>query len=158
MDIESFLLKFVKSRERLSRAIQQIKINEDLNLPINAKWTISQHLAHILWYEEQMITMLQNKDMSANREIWQKPIHERNQVVHRIQQRLTTKEILKLNESVPRKLQQLIEALETPMLSNSSWITHMPPEWKPWEVIASNTFDHFNSHLEQFKAHCAYLM
>ena len=157
MDFEIFLSKFKTSRRELSRALHLIKENEDLSLKINDKWTIIEHVSHILWYEDQMITMLQNKDMSANKEIWQKPVHERNKAVHEIQDKLTEQNILRLNETIPTTLQTLIEELDNNKLDNSNWITNMPLEWKPWMVMAGNTFEHYESHLRQFVSHCNYL-
>ena len=45
-----------------------------------------------------------------------------------------------------------METLTDEDLLDASHFAEMPSNWKPWEVIASNTYEHYDDHLAELAA------
>lgn len=52
-------------------------------------------------------------------------------------------------------MMNLLKSLDEQALNQAAAFPGMPPEWTPWEVIASNTYEHYDDHLAQAKAWAA---
>jgi len=46
---------------------------------------------------------------------------------------------------------RLLEALEEAGYQEAGMFREMPPEWAPWEVLAGNTFEHYEQHVEDLR-------
>ena len=49
--------------------------------PVLENWTVKDLIAHITWYEEQMVIVLQSRALSGS-DLWGIPTSERNQVIY----------------------------------------------------------------------------
>ena len=56
-------------------------------------------------------------------------------------------EILAQNRQAYAELWQLAQQLDENDLNDTTRFKDMPLEWRPWEVIASNTYEHYLDHI-----------
>lgn len=118
---------------------------------VSDDWTVKDLMSHILWYEEEMVTLFKTKSMNDSSSIWNNPTHERNELVREEMSNYGNEDILTMFEELPEKLWNVFETLNDEDMVNPDTIEGMPKDWKPWEIIAGNTFRHYKDHSSRLK-------
>ena len=113
-------------------------------------WSLKDIIAHITWYEREMVQVLQNKTLVGS-ELWDLPTDERNQVIFEANQNRALNDIREEAQQVYGHLVELLEGLEEEDLHDPSRFDQMPKDWQPWEVIGSNTYEHYPDHVAQVR-------
>ncbi len=118
--------------------------------PDNSGWSIKDMLAHITWYEQEMVGILQIHIFGGS-DLWKLTLQERNDAIYALYKNQPLKEVLSELHAVHQRLVSLLEGIREEDLVDPSHFPGMPVDWKPCEVIASNTYDHYAEHMEQIK-------
>ena len=113
-------------------------------------WSVKDVIAHITWYEREMIGMLEAMALVGS-ELWQLPHDERNVPIYEQNRDRPLEEVLSEAEQVNDQLYEAIASLSEDELSNPSHFRDMPSEWYPWDVIASNTYNHYHQHIPDIR-------
>ncbi len=108
-------------------------------------WSGKDILAHVMWYEREMIGMLRSRALIGS-DLWALPVDERNAGVHEEIEDLTLQEVRAEADRVFPELMEQLELLPEEAYGESAHFEHMPSEWAPWDVIAGNTFRHYPEH------------
>ena len=109
-------------------------------------WSIKDMIAHVTWHERQMCMMIKEMDLLAGSDLWNLPLDERNAAIYTLNKDRPLAEVLKEVREVIVELLDLLEPLSEEDLHQASHFKGMPAEWKPWDVIAGNTYEHYNEH------------
>jgi hypothetical protein len=118
---------------------------------VAGEWSLKDVLAHISWHEREMIDVLEQRTLAGS-DLWSLPLHERNAAIYEKNRALPLAEVLShARESYPRLL-SLIEGIEEEELHDAARFENMPGEWQPWQVISSNTYEHYDDHLPDLEA------
>jgi hypothetical protein len=110
-------------------------------------WSVKDMIAHVTWHERQMCLMIQEMDLLAGSELWNLPLEERNAALYALNQNRPLREVLKEVKEVIGELLDLLEPLSEEDLHEASHFKNMPADWKPWDVIAGNTYEHYKEHM-----------
>jgi hypothetical protein len=51
----------------------------------------------------------------------------------------------------------LLKDLDESALDDAGSFAEMPPDWQPWSVIASNTYEHYDDHVKDLKKISAHM-
>jgi hypothetical protein len=78
---------------------------------------------------------------------WDLPLDQRNQAIYAENQARPLAEVRQEAAQVYEALLKAIEALEEEDLHDPARFPGMPPDWKPWELLANNTYEHYLDHL-----------
>jgi epoxyqueuosine reductase QueG len=104
-------------------------------------------IMHIAWYERQMIGILEARAFEGS-PLWELPTDERNEIVYRENEGRPLDDVLSEGTAVHARLVELLDGLADDELNDPRAFPGMPPEWVPWDVIASNTYEHYDGHAE----------
>lgn len=111
----------------------------------SGEWTIKDIVAHITWHEREMVDMLRSRRLAGS-DLWQIPMEERNGVIYRMFKELPLAQVRAEAAETYRRLLEELEKLSDEDLHDASRFAEMPPDWRPVEVLASNTYQHYLDH------------
>jgi hypothetical protein len=114
-------------------------------------WTVRDIIAHIAWYEIEMVNMLKQRALAGS-DWWDLPLEQRNTAIFAACRDATALSVIKNESSAYQSLLELLEALDETALNDPPTFAGMPAEWQPWSVIASNTYEHYLDHFSQLQA------
>jgi hypothetical protein len=102
-------------------------------------------LYHIAWYEREMVDMLKLHTLHGSA-WWNLPQDERNQHIWTEGRSISLLQAWRVEEQAFTDLLAQIQTLKDEELDSAHFFKDMPADWKPWEVIASNTYEHYVEH------------
>ena len=146
-----FVERVLGARTKWDAAISHITSDDMLEPGFCGDWSLKDVIAHITWYEKEMIQVLEQR-VFAGSELWELPTDKRNAVIHEQTGEGTLEERLAEARQVFEHLVELMASLTDKELNDPASFPGMPPEWKPWQVLASNTYEHYEDHLAQAEA------
>ena len=109
------------------------------------EWTVKDVMAHITWYEREMIGVLKECALVGS-DLWNLPLDSRNAAIYAEIKDHPLSEILNESKQIHQTMLELLEELTDDDLLHASRFREIPPAWIPWQVIASNTFEHYPVH------------
>ncbi len=120
--------------------------DEQMLLPgTDGSMSLKDVLAHITWYEREMVNVVTQRALLGS-DWWNLTLDERNANIYHESQNLSLDECRVEAQQVHARLMSALGTLTTAELNDAAYFEQMPPEWLPWEVIASNTFEHYPQH------------
>jgi hypothetical protein len=112
------------------------------------EWSAKDVMAHIAWYEREMIGLIEAQALAGS-EAWDLPLDERNEGIYQANRGRSLEAVREEAAEVHAQLVQALETLSDEDLNDPARFAGMPPDWRPWEVIASDTFEHYREHLPE---------
>ena len=112
---------------------------------VDGTWSVKDIIAHITWFEREMIGMLQSRRLAGS-ELWDLPRDERNSKIYEQNLSANLVDVLAESKRIHAELCILIEGCSDEDLNMASMFKQMPPDWIPAEVIAGNTYEHYRDH------------
>jgi uncharacterized damage-inducible protein DinB len=109
-------------------------------------WSIKDVIAHITWYERAMVRMLKAQSFEESK-YWDLSLEERNALIFEENKDLSLETVMETSQQVFTALIEQLEALPEEALNDPAYFPWMPADWKPWQVIASNTYEHYEGHI-----------
>jgi hypothetical protein len=102
-------------------------------------------LFHVAWYEHEMVEMLQLRSLVGS-PWWTLPVDERNQHILAEGQTVNLLQAWRQEQQVFAELLAQLQTIRNEELNEARFFQEMPADWKPWQVIASNTYEHYAEH------------
>jgi hypothetical protein len=109
-------------------------------------WSAKDVVAHIAWYEREMIGLIDARALAGS-EAWELSLDERNEAIYQANRERTLDEVREEAAEVHARLLEALETLLDEDLNDPARFAGMPSDWQPWEVIASDTFEHYREHV-----------
>lgn len=145
------LMSAMKEARRLWDSLMvQVGTQRMTDLSVIEGWTIKDIIAHITWYEREMVGMLQARALVGS-DLWNLPQDQRNSPIHEENKHRTLEDVLTESEQVFQQLLEAVASLSEEDLHDPSRFQHMPFEWLPWKVIAGNSFEHYHQHIPDIR-------
>ena len=107
-------------------------------------------LHHVAWYEAEMVSLLKQRALAGS-DWWALPTDERNANIREEGQSASLQEAYMQEQRIYTELFGLLQQLSDDEVEQAWFFRDMPPEWKPWEVLAENTFEHYLEHIGDIK-------
>ena len=117
------------------------------------EWSLEDVIAHITWYENEMVGILEHREFKGS-DLWNIPPQQldvRNAKIYRLTKPGTLEEKLTRSIQVHTRLEELVAAMTDDDLNDPLHYPPLPLEWTPWEVLAGNTYEHYLDHLKDCK-------
>ncbi len=114
-------------------------------------WTLKDVIAHIAWHEREMVNVIKERALAGS-EWWNLPYDERNARIYAQHKDQPLAEVLAEAETSYRDFLATFEAVSDADLNDAARWDKMPPEWEPWRVFSSNTFEHYHDHTADLRA------
>ena len=150
MDKREFIDRVKVERDRWDELLAQVPDDLILKPGVEGDWSAKDILAHVMWYEREMVGMLKARALAGS-DWWALPLEERNTAVH---DEIRGKSRDEVSADVARVFPALLEQLELlpqESLNDPAHFERMPAEWAPYDVIGSNTFRHYAEHTESIR-------
>ena len=153
MNVKQLQHAWRKDRAEYERVLAEIGEERMLEPGLPGGWSVKDVIAHVNWYEQEMVVLLETRELAGS-DLWGLPADERNIPIHEQNKDLVLDEVLAKSNQVFERLWELISQLEDDDLMEASNFDQMPEDWEPWQVIASNTYEHYQEHVPDI---CAWL-
>ena len=145
MEKETFLSTLHTSRSELDRALAQVDESRLEEPGVSGFMSVKDILAHITWFEKEMLAVLDQRTLAGSN-WWDLPAGERNQHIFATNRDRPLAEVRASAQQVYALLLQALEGLEENELNDPSRFRNMPPDWIPYQLLAGNTYDHYDHH------------
>ena len=146
-----FLAAFRSSREQWEAQLARVDPRRLTEPGAAGAWSPTDIIAHVTWHEREMVGVLRTR-VFAGSDWWDLPTDQRNSLIYAANQDRPLLEVLAEARQVFADLQRLAQALTDEDLNNPARFAGMPPDWLPWQVLAGNTFEHYDHHAADISA------
>ena len=144
-------LELIRSMHMELESILKDLDQQHMDAPgINDEWSIKDIIAHIAWYEAEMVEFLEKQSLQGS-DWWNLPLDERNELIHQAYNSEPLDPVIKNEIITYMKMMNVLETVSENNLNNPADFAGMPSEWQPWSVIASNTYEHYPEHIQQIR-------
>ncbi len=145
MNLAEFLAKHQAARAEWEAVLAAIP-QERYTQPAGGKWSVKDHIAHVTWYEREMVGLLRQRSMAGGSPLWEQPTDARNALIYAEISDIPLSQVLADAQQTWAELWSLLQGLSEDELNDAASFAEMPAEWRPWEMIASNTYEHYLEH------------
>ncbi len=114
------------------------------------EWTVKNMISHIGWYETEMVNVLSQHALHGS-DWWDLAPDERNAAIYSATRNEELGSVIENEAQTYKMMLELLEGVDELDLNDPAAFKGMPPDWQPWSVIASNTYEHYQDHIEWFK-------
>lgn len=151
MDKTQFLARIRYSRSAWDALLAQFDDTYVLQGGTCGGWSIKDVIAHLAWHEREMLGMLKMRALAGS-ELWDLPLDERNAVIFEMNRERSLFDLRAEAHLAFVELVQALEAMSEEDLTDPRRFLGMPLDWVPWQVLASNTYEHYEEHCRQLRA------
>ena len=151
MNVRQFQHAWRRDRAEWDRLLAEVGEERMLEPRLPGAWSVKDVIAHVNWYEREMITAIEQRALVGS-ELWELPQDERNVPIYEQGKDLPLEQVLTESDQIFARLWTLVGELEDEDLIEASHFDQMPEDWEPWQVIASNTFEHYQQHIPDIRA------
>ncbi|MCJ7537130.1 MAG: ClbS/DfsB family four-helix bundle protein [Anaerolineales bacterium] len=113
-------------------------------------WTLKDIIAHITWHEKEMVGLITAHALVGS-ELWNLPTDERNAAMYEEVRNEPLEQVLEESAGIHQQLLELLPTLSDEDLTDPSSFPNMPPDWQPWMLIAQNTYEHYQDHIQDIE-------
>jgi len=146
-----FLERILTSRSKLDEVVGSTDPLFMTAPGASGDWSVKDILAHITWYEQEMLDAVLNRALIGS-DLWDVSLELRNQTLYEENRNRDLKDVLDDYKIVFESMIDTMETLTDEDFLDASHFAKMPSNWKPWEVFASNTYEHYDDHLVELSA------
>jgi hypothetical protein len=115
------------------------------NEPVTSKWILKDVIAHISWYEKELLDGLQKQSI-ADSTFWNADVKTRNAMIFEKTQDLTLAELLTESKSIFERLLKEIETISDDDLNSDVYIKRKEGTRVTHDFIGGLTFWHAEEH------------
>ena len=115
------------------------------------EWSLKDIIAHVTWGEREMVGVLQARALVGS-DLWGASQFERNAAVYAQNRDCPLPEVLAEAQEVHARLVDELEKLSDEDLNDARRFQQMPAEWIPWQLIAGNSYGHYDEHSPWIRA------
>lgn len=151
MNVKQFQHTWRKDRAEYERVLAEVDEKRMLEPGLPGGWSVKDVIAHVNWHEQEIVVLLETRELAGS-ELRGLPADERNIPIHEQNKDLPLGEVLEESNRVFERLWELVSQLADEDLVQASSLDQMPEDWEPWEVIASNTYEHYQEHIPDILA------
>lgn len=146
MTKDELLKRIRESRGRWDEALAGLDDIQLLQPGFAGKWTAKDVIAHIAWHEREMIGVSRARTLAGS-EWWSRSTDERNEAIFQANRERPLDEVRGEAAQVYAELLGALQTLSDEELVDAGRFANMPADWLPWQVIAGNTYEHYEDHL-----------
>ena len=113
-------------------------------------WSLKDIIAHITWHEKEMVGLITAHALVGS-ELWNLPTEERNAAIYEEVRHQPLEQVLEESAEIHKQLLEALPSLSDEDLTNPESFPNMPPDWQPWMLIAQNTYEHYQDHIQDIE-------
>jgi len=146
MDHATYMRLLHSGRREWEALLSTINQQRMLQPGATGAWSVKDVIAHVLWCEREMVGVCQARALVGSR-LWELTDDERNAIVVSNSREHTLQELLTEEREVYAHLLAEVQGLTDEDLNDARRFRDMPADWLPWQLLAGNSFAHYQDHL-----------
>jgi uncharacterized protein (TIGR03083 family) len=150
MNSVEFIARVTSTRQEYDDLLSALDEEQMTRPRTCGEWSVKDVVAHVTWYERQMVGVIDQRALVGS-DLWTLDLEQRNAAIHEQNRERPLAEILSESKSVHASLMEGLHTLTDAELLDAGRFREMPSEWLPWEMIGSNTFEHYPDHAEAIR-------
>jgi Protein of unknown function (DUF1706) len=140
-----FMGRIRQSRAKWDALVKGLTPSELTLLGVSGDWSVKDIIAHISWHEREMFSVIVQRKLAGS-DLWDLPLDQRNKIIYEENKNRDLKDVLDDSSAVFASLMEVMQTLTDDDLQDPSHFAEMPSDWKPWELFAGNTYEHYDDH------------
>jgi DinB superfamily len=130
VDKVTFISTLQQARVQWEALLGQMDEQRMLQPGIVGIWSVKDLIAHVSWYEREMIPVIRQRVFSGS-EWWALPTDERNEMIYQEHRQRPMREILQEGQCSYTELLEAVQSLSDEDLNDARHFRDMPEDWIP---------------------------
>ena len=150
MDKATLLKTLTETRAAWEALLAQIG-EEQMQKPGAAgNWSVKDVIAHIAWCESEIALVLRTHILAGS-DFWNLSDDEGNEITYQQNKDRPLHDIVNEERQAYTALLEVVQTLSDQDLHDPHRFKNMPQEWRPWQLIAGNSFKHYEDHMPSLR-------
>ena len=146
------LLEAVRSARRLwDELLASIGTEQMVQAGAVGQWSVKDTISHISWFEREMAELLETRALVGS-DLWNLPADERNDAIYQQFHGQSIEQAAADSTASFNRLVLAIESLRVDEVTDPRRYQNMPPDWVPWQIVAQNSYEHYQHHVTDIRA------
>ena len=149
MDKATFEKTLIETRAAWEALLAQID-EEQMQKPGAAgKWSVKDVIAHVASGERELVPVLRTHVLAGS--VWNLSDDERNEIEYQQNKDRPLNDIVNEERQAYTALLEVVQQLRDEDLNDPHCFKNMPAEWRPWQLIAGDSFKHYEDHMPSLR-------
>ncbi len=150
MDKATLLKTLTETRVAWEVLLAQID-EEQMQKPGAAgKWSMKDVIAHVASGESDIVPVLRTHDLAGS-DLLNLSDDERNEITYQQNKDQPLNDIVNQERQAYTTLLEVVQQLSDEELNDPHCFKNMPQEWRPWQMIAGDSFKHYEDHMPSLR-------
>jgi len=150
MDKATLLKTLTETRAAWETLLAQIDEEQMIQPGATGKWSVKDVIAHVAWGQPEIALVLRTH-VFAGSDLWNLSDDERNEIIYQQNKDRPLHDIVNEERQAYTALLEAVQTLSDEDLNDPHRFKNMPQEWKPWQLIAGNSFEHYEDHMPSIR-------
>lgn len=151
MDKTQLLEAIHATREEWDDQLAEVDPSRYEQPGVSGRWTLKDVIAHISWYEREIAHMLRIHSYAEGSEWWLLPLDEQNARIYELNRNRTLEDVLAESRASYAELLAAIDTILDEDLNDPERFEYHPPGTLPWQIIAQNSYEHYQHHTRDLR-------
>jgi uncharacterized damage-inducible protein DinB len=149
MDKATFEKTLAETRAAWEALLAQID-EEQMQKPGAAgQWSVKDVIAHVASGESEIVPVLRTHVLAGS--VWNLSDDERNEIEYQQNKDRPLHDIVNEEGQAYTALLEVVQQLSDEDLNDPHCFKTMPLEWRPWQLIAGDSFTHYEDHMPSLR-------
>ena len=117
---------------------------------VTGNWSVKDVIAHVTWGESEIAPVLRTHVLAGS-DLWNLSDDERNEITYQQNKDRPLHDIVNEERQAYTALLEVVQQLSDEDLNDPHCFKNMPQEWRPWQLIAGNSFKHYEDHMPSLR-------
>jgi uncharacterized damage-inducible protein DinB len=149
MDKATLLKILTETRAAWEALLAQFDEEQMLKPGATGKWSVKDVIAHIASGESELVPVLRTRVLAGS--VWNLSDDERNEIEYQQQKDRPLHDIVSEEQQAYTALLKVVQQLSDEDLGDPHCFENMPDEWRPWQLIAGDSFKHYDDHMPSLR-------
>jgi uncharacterized damage-inducible protein DinB len=114
------------------------------------KWSVKDVIAHVAWCESEIVPVLRTHVLAGS-DFWNLSDDEGNELTYQQNKDRPLHDIVNEEQQAYTALLEVVQQIRDEELNDPHCFKNMPQEWRPWQLIAGNSFKHYEDHMPSLR-------
>ena len=150
MDKATLLKTLTETRAAWEALLAQIDEEQMLKPGAAGKWSVKDVIAHVASGESEIVPVLRTRVLAGS-DLWNLSDDERNEIEYQQNKDRPLNDIVNEERQAYTALLEVVQQLSDEDLNDPHCFKDMPQEWRPWQLIAGDSFKHYEDHMPSLR-------
>ena len=150
MDKATLLKTFTETRAAWEALLAQFDEEQMLKPGAAGTWSVKDVIAHVASGESGIVPVLRTHVL-VDTDLWNLSDDERNEIEYQQKKDRPLHDIVNEERQAYTALLEVVQQLSDEDLNDPHYFKNMPEEWIPWQLIAGDSFKHYDDHMPSLR-------